>query len=145
MVEPNTNVDSHIVFFDYFFTRHKPLVELAERSIRASGTIRDGRTGRSPLVSIKLIEKKPRRSQDFKSNGKVLCMRWNDSKAVTVATNCFDVSPIHKVERWIKASGKKTISQRHAIKMYNFVIGGVDICDHLLSSYRPRIRSKKWR
>ncbi|XP_040583523.2 piggyBac transposable element-derived protein 3-like, partial [Lepeophtheirus salmonis] len=29
--------------------------------------------------------------------------------------------------------------------MYNQGMGGVDICDRLLASSRPRLRSKKWR
>ena len=144
MLEPISHVDSHVVFFDNFFTSHKLLSELADKNIRACGTLRDGRSGRCPLESIKSIEKKPRGSYDYKTDGTVLCVRWNDNKAVTVATNYYDVNPLHKVERWIKGSGKKSISQPHPIKMYNSGMGGVDTCDHLLSSYRPRFRAKKW-
>ena len=78
--------------------------------------------------------KKPRGSYDSKSDGTVLCVRWNENRAVTVATNYYDVNPLHKVERWMKGSGKKSISQPHAINMYNSGMGGVDICDHILSS-----------
>ena len=68
----------------------------------------------------------------------------NDNQAVTLATNYYDVNSLNKVEQWMKGSGEKIISQPHAIKIYNSRIGGVDICDHLLSLYRPRICALKW-
>ena len=49
MLEPISHVDSHVVFFDNFFTSHNLLSELAEKNIHACGTIREGRTGRCPL------------------------------------------------------------------------------------------------
>ena len=52
--------------------------------------------------------------------------------------------PIQKVER-VKNEQKKTVDQPFLIKMYNKGMGGVDVCDRLLlSSYRPRLRSRKW-
>lgn len=51
---------------------------------------------------------------------------------------------MQKAERRVKNEPKKSIDQPFMIKMYNQGMGGVDICDRLLSSYRPRLRSKKW-
>lgn len=45
------------------------------------------------------------------------------------------------------SSSKKkriTIKQPNLIQKYNMGMGGVDILDGLLSSYRPILRSKKW-
>ena len=39
---------------------------------------------------------------------------------------------------------KKSITQPYLITMYNKGMGGVDVCDQMLSTYRPRLRSKKW-
>ena len=52
--------------------------------------------------------------------------------------------PIQKVERRVKNEQKKTVDQSFLIKMYNKGMGGVDVCDRLLSSYRPRLCSRKW-
>ena len=102
MLKPITHIDSHVVFFNNFLTSHKLLEEVAERNIRACGAIREGRTGCCPLEPIKSIEKKPRGSYDYRFDGTVLCMRWNDNRAVTLATNYY---------------GKETISHPYAIKM----------------------------
>ena len=75
MLEPISHVDSHVVFFDNFFTSHNLLSELAEKNIRACGTIREGRTGRCPLESANSTEKKSWGSYDSKSYGTVLCVR----------------------------------------------------------------------
>ena len=144
MLEPLKNNAQHVVFFDNFFTSHKLLTDLAQRNIRACGTIRENRTGNCPLMDKKVIKKKGRGTYDFKSDGTVLCAKWNDNTPVTVASNYYGVNPIQKVERFVKNEQKKYIDQPFLISMYNKGIGGVDVCDRLLSSYRPRLRTKKW-
>ena len=44
----------------------------------------------------------------------------------------------------VKREPERLIDQPFIIKMYNEGMGGVDVCDRLLSSYTPRLRSKKW-
>ena len=44
----------------------------------------------------------------------------------------------------MKNEQKKIVDQPFLIKMYNQGMGGIDVCDKLLSSYRPRLRSRKW-
>ncbi|KFM75498.1 PiggyBac transposable element-derived protein 3, partial [Stegodyphus mimosarum] len=43
-----------------------------------------------------------------------------------------------------KKKKKIDIPQPYLIKMYNEGMGGVDLLDRLLGSYRPTFRSKKW-
>ncbi|XP_042228896.1 piggyBac transposable element-derived protein 3-like [Homarus americanus] len=144
MLQPVMNKDEHVVFFDNFFTSHALMIDLTSNGFRACGTIRDNRTGKCPLLSKKELEKKERGSYDYRSDDSVLCSRWNDNSIVTVASNYYGVSPMQKVNRWVKNEGRKAINQPHMIKMYNKGMGGVDVCDQMLSTYRPRLRSKKW-
>lgn len=102
MLEPVVNTNCHVVFFDNFFTSHKLLTDLTEKNIRACGTVRENRTGHCPLVSNKEIQKKDRGSYDFRSDGTVLCVKWHDNCAVTVASNYYGVTPIQKTERRVK-------------------------------------------
>ncbi|KAK3889958.1 hypothetical protein Pcinc_006110 [Petrolisthes cinctipes] len=144
MLQPVVNKGNHVVFFDNFFTIHTLLIELTKQGFRPCGTIRDNRTGGCPLVAKKEFDKKERGSHDYRSDDTVLCARWNDNSVVTIASNYYGVNPMQKVNRWVKKEGKKTVPQPYLISMYNKGMGGVDVCDRMLSSYRPRLRSKKW-
>ena len=76
------------------------------------------------------IQKKDRGFYDYRSDGTVLCLKWNDNNAVTFASNYYGIVPVHK-----KTFGKTIFPQPHLIKMYNLGMGGVDVCDRLLSAY----------
>ena len=127
-----------------FFTSYQLLTDLKNKNVRACGTVRQNRTNRCPLEDNKSFQKKERGSLDYRSDGNVLCVKWNDNSVVTLATNYYGVNPMNKVERNVKNKGKVKVNQPNLIKMYNSGMGGVDTCDHLLSAYRPRLRSKKW-
>ena len=88
--------------------------------------------------------KKARRAYDYRSDGTIVCVKWNDSCPVMAADNFFGISPVQKAERTVKRKLKILIDQPFIIKTCNEGMGGVDTCDRLLSSYRPRLRSKKW-
>jgi len=55
------------------------------------------------------------------------------------------VNPVITVERCVKgANSKVKVPQPRMIGSYTAGMGGVDLCDRLLSTYRPRIKGKKW-
>lgn len=144
MLEPITDVTSHVVFMDNFFTNHQLITELTNKNIRACGTVRDNRTNHCPLLSKKEIQKKPRGAYDYRSDGKVMYVRWHDNTAVTVASNFYGIDPLHTANRRVKGEAAKSVPQPHAVKMYNKGMGGVDVCDRKLAAYRPKLRNKKW-
>lgn len=52
---------------------------------------------------------------------------------------------ISNTKRYSESAKKKIdITQPALIKYYNEGMGGVDVLDKLLSSYRPQLRNKKW-
>lgn len=126
MLTAVTEVDNHVVFFDNYFTSYQLMSELSGRNIRVCGTVRENRTNHCrPLKPKKVIEKEDRGSFDYRSDGKVLCVKWNDNRAVTVASNYYGVEPLHKTERYVKGQGRKQIPQPDAIHKYNKGMGGV--------------------
>ncbi|XP_066955141.1 piggyBac transposable element-derived protein 2-like [Macrobrachium rosenbergii] len=60
MLQPVVNKDSHVIFFDNFFTSYALMVDLTKQDFRARGTIRENRTEKCHLLPKKEIEKKER-------------------------------------------------------------------------------------
>lgn len=138
------NPSAHVVFFDNIFTSYQLMADLTDKGFRACGTIRDNRTGKCPLPANSVMKKQERGSYDFRSDGKVICMRWNENSVVTVASNHFVVKPLQTAHRRMKGQKSKSVKQPNAIRMYKQGMGGVDVLDRILSTYRPRLRAKKW-
>ena len=133
-----------LFYLTTFFTSYELLAELSDKGVRACGTVRENRTNKCPLPSNAVMKKAERGSFDFRSDGKVLCVKWNDNSPVTVASNHFGVNPVHTAYRRAKGTKAKEVKQPHAIRMYNAGMGGVDLLDRMLASYRPRLRARKW-
>ena len=132
---------NHILHFDNFFTSYSLLVDLAGKNLRAIGTVRSNRT---ESCFFGVTKKDERGSYDYKSDGTVLFVQWKDNSIVTVGTNFSKVTPVDKVSRWVKGKGKVSVGQPKVLSEYNKGMGGVDLLDMLLGSYRPNLCSKKW-
>lgn len=145
VVEVNSDPSKHNVVFDNFFTSHQLLVDLQLKNFKATGTIRSNRTNGAAknLSSDKELKVKGRGSFDHRCDGKVFIAKWNDSSIVHVASNSLTHDPIQIAKRRI---GKNLVNvqQPFLIKKYNEGMGGVDLLDRLLGSYRPTIMAKKW-
>lgn len=81
----------------------------------------------------------------FDKNNEILIVRWNDNKAVGVATNYSKIEPLASTKRFsMKEKKQVNIPVPRLINEYNSYMGGVDLLDKQVSLYRTRIRSKKW-
>lgn len=139
------NPKSHCVYFDNFFTSHELLHRLREMQFRATGTIRENRTAKCPVQATKELEKLPRGSYDYRfdNKNKILLVKWNDNKCVSMATNFDTINPEASVARWSKEQkGKVLVAQPKVIYNYNQYMGGVDHHDWLLEKHSIAIRGK---
>lgn len=137
----------HIVYFDNFFTSHALLRDLREAGYRATGTVRENRTKKCPLISIKDMKKKNRAEFDYRFDtvNQILFVRWLDNSVCTMGTNYDFVYPLGKVKRWSSAEGRKVdVDIPFIFQNYNKGMGGVDQADQSIAVYRSAIRSKKW-
>lgn len=67
-----------------------------------------------------------------------------DNNIVTMATYYDCVNPVAKVKRWSTAAASKIdIPQPFLFQTYNRYMGGVDILDQCVNTYRTGIRGKK--
>ena len=146
VVRENSDVAKHHFFFDNFFTSYKLLSDLASEKVKATGTVRENRTGGAnrDLTSTKEMKKSTPGTFDFRCDGTVFMCKWNDNSVVTVASNCQTHTPVHEVRRRVKGQPVNNVQQPHLIHAYNQGMGGVDLMDRMLASYRPSIRWKKW-
>lgn len=135
----------HKLFFDNFFSSHDLLVRLKNMGLRATGTVREGRIGDAPLKDKKSFTKKERGKFEYVGNGVVTAVRWSDNNVVTCITNFDTVTPEKAIQRNVKGKeGKSAVKQPRMIANYTSGMGGVDLMDRLLSTYRPRVKGKKW-
>ena len=135
----------HELYFDNFFSSYSLISKLRQMNLKATGTVREGRTGTAPLKGKKHFDKKDRGEYDFTCDGSVCLVRWSDNNVVTCISNFDSVNPVKKVMRHVKGKdGKVSVSQPLMIANYTSGMGGVDLLDRLLAAYRPRIKGKKW-
>ena len=133
-------------FFDNYFSSNQLLVNLSERKILATGTVRSNRTQGADLILLekKLMEKTIRGTYDFACTNDIFITNWNDNSIVQMISNCHQIDPINNVKRRVKGQGEQFVSQPKCIQEYNEGMGGVDQMDRLLQSYRPTIHMRKW-
>ena len=131
-------------FFDNYFSSNELLVQLTERKICATGTVKANGSGGADLVLIekKLMEKETRGFHDFACTKNVFITSWHDNPVVQVISNCHQVEPMNTVRRRVKGQGELSVNQ--CIQEYNEGMGGVDQLDRLLQSYCPKVQMRKW-
>ena len=105
----NSNVLYHQLYFDNFFSSYHLMNELAEKSIRATGTIRENRTegANKQLIQNKELQKQERGTYDYCSDGKVYIAKWHDNSVVNIASNWETHEPVCKVKWRIKGGTKE--------------------------------------
>lgn len=96
------------------------------------------------MISTKEMKKQGRGSYDYRCNGDVFICKWHDNSIVNIASNYFTHEPVRKAMWRVRGQGKIEVTQPNMIHLYNDGLGGIDLMDRLLGSYRPMIRAKKW-
>lgn len=143
-VETSTD---HKVYFDNFFTSRSLLVTLSDRGFRATGTVRENRTGRCPVSDQKTLKAggRGRHERWFDAAGEVCLVKWSDNRCVTMLSNHESDRPLTQARRWDRAQrAHRNIPQPRLVQSYNQSMGGVDNHDWYCGKYATGIRGKKW-
>lgn len=135
-------------YLDNLFVGLNLLNFLRLKGYGGTGTIRENRVPQNcPLVTKKTMQKKIRGtyvSAIDKDHG-IIIVKWADNNVVTAASNCYGLNPIGHVKRYSQSEKKYISVDRPAlIGRYNTNMGGTDLMDEGISTYRISIRSKKW-
>ncbi|KRZ05321.1 PiggyBac transposable element-derived protein 3 [Trichinella zimbabwensis] len=125
--------------------RYQLLVKLAGLKMRAIGTIRPYRSNGADAVMLpdNELRKQNRGAYDFRSDGNVYIVKWNDNAIVKIASNFMTHSPLRSTQRRVKGQ-RIEVPMPNIVRSYNIGMGGVDLLDRLAAAYRPSIRGKKW-
>ena len=101
----------------------------------------------SAISSVENLRKMARGSFDscLEKTIEISVIRWNDNSVITIASSQHGCEPAKQVMRWSKAEKKRiAVDQPHSLVKYNASMGGTDLMDQRIASYRTQIRSRKW-
>jgi len=138
---------NHHIWMDNFFSSPKLFLDLAEKKIWCTGTIRQNKIG----WSKELVQKS--KSRDFNSNRGNFCTYhsgiligsiWKDKGVVPLLSSAMGSVPLTTIERRGRDGVKAPVSCPAIIPLYNKFMGGVDKHDQRRSYYSSDRRAVKW-
>ena len=139
----------HKVYMDNLFTSINLFKYLKANGIWAIGTIGGNRLKNAEklLRSKKELSKEGIGAFDFRidANSNITVLRWLDNGLVQLLSTFIGPELGAPVKRWSGKEKKMVEVQCPAIiNQYNQHMGGVDLCDMLMSLYRIKLGTKKW-
>ena len=137
----------HDFFFDNCYMSIELLHALAAKNSLCCGTVNANRVGLpSDMKKTCAAVKKLKRGESLKRmSGDVLAVTWMDTRAVNLLCNIPGCLGDADVQRRDKRTGAEiTISRPKAIELYNSFMGGVDLSDQRVATYRRHIKSLTW-
>ncbi|CAD7673672.1 unnamed protein product [Nyctereutes procyonoides] len=131
--------------FDSFFTSVKLVSALKKKGVRATGTIRENRTEKCPLMNVEHMRKMKKGYFDFRveENEEVILCRWHGDGIISLCSNAVGIEPASE----LNCSDEEEIhqiAQPSIVKLYGECREGVSKMDQIISKYRVRVRNKKW-
>ncbi|XP_065672087.1 piggyBac transposable element-derived protein 3-like [Hydra vulgaris] len=132
--------------FDNWFCSLGLCLHLNKLGILTTATIRNDRMQGCYLPTESEMRKKGRGSHAYKCdiNSGIIIPRWYDIKCVNLCSTYCDPDSISDVKRWNRTEKNfVNINCPLVVKEYNQCMGGVDLCDMLISLYRTNIKTKR--
>ena len=127
------------VFFDTFFTSYKLVNELNTVGFSATGTMRENRSMKFPVMNVAEVKEKECGFYDYRSSGNISLVRWNDNSVVTLCSSVISVHRMRNVKCWVRGKGQVNLFQPAMVGLYNSGMGSID----MLIMFFPQILRKK--
>lgn len=141
--------ENHKIAFDNYFTSLPLLHRMHVDGWLAVGTIRGNRLRgcASSLRNESELKRRGRGSHDWRCDTQkhVAVVCWYDKAAIQLASNYINGEDGDPVLRYSQLHHDHIeIPCPKIVKVYNENMGGVDLCDALVSYYRVQLKSRKW-
>ncbi|KAK6167110.1 hypothetical protein SNE40_021213 [Patella caerulea] len=123
------------------------ITKLSELKTLSCGTVNSNRKGlpndmKNASTAIKNLERGDSLKRQCKN---VLAVSWKDTRVVNLLTNIPGNLDDVEVNRWEKKNTNQlTLTKPQAIVTYNTYMGGVDLSDQRVASYRRHMKSLTW-
>ena len=141
-----TLTNGNRLFCDRFFTTLPLITHMSGRGIYMTGTITKRNLPVTFMTDAAMGKKGCGTSEQFVcGNSDVSLVKWFDNKPILMASSIYGLEPEDDCQRWSKKDKVHVVVRRPAvIAMYNKSMGGVDLCDRMISYHKMETRTRRW-
>ena len=138
------------LFTDNFYTSPDLFFTLRERCIQACGTVRPNWKDLPKEImdhKLPLVKNLPRGGSLFRQKGELIAATWKDKKPVHLISTVPVGNAMDTAKRKVKENGaweEKEFQCPAANKMYNEYMGGVDLSDQRIATYKKHLKTSTW-
>ncbi|XP_014680853.1 PREDICTED: piggyBac transposable element-derived protein 4-like [Priapulus caudatus] len=142
----------HHLFMDNYYTSVELMKRLEQEGTLSCGTVRSNRKG-LPAEKMKktapAVKKLKRGESITLMQGRMAAVTWKDSRVVNLLTNLpgpqvLGDTEVQRREKTKDGVREFAIKKPVAINTYNTYMGGVDLSDQRVSTYRRHMKSLTW-